>query len=74
MGGANESTNQLVPPQGCSWPGMDALMQAYHDTEWGVPTRAVDYFDVKGDIEAAFAPSRLRFVKAAARELCRSTI
>ena len=22
---------------GCSWPGNDELMQAYHDTEWGVP-------------------------------------
>lgn len=34
------------------------------EEQWGMPTRAVDYFDVKGDIEAAFAPSRLRFVKA----------
>ncbi len=22
----------------CTWPGNDPLMQAYHDTEWGVPT------------------------------------
>lgn len=22
---------------GCTWPGEDALMQQYHDTEWGVP-------------------------------------
>lgn len=22
---------------GCTWPGQDPLMQAYHDTEWGVP-------------------------------------
>lgn len=22
---------------GCTWPGSDALMQQYHDTEWGVP-------------------------------------
>ena len=22
---------------GCTWPGGDALMQQYHDTEWGVP-------------------------------------
>lgn len=21
----------------CDWPGSDALMRAYHDTEWGVP-------------------------------------
>ncbi len=21
----------------CTWPGNDALMQAYHDSEWGVP-------------------------------------
>lgn len=24
-------------PQRCSWAGSDALMQAYHDEEWGVP-------------------------------------
>lgn len=23
----------------CSWAGTDPLMQAYHDTEWGVPVR-----------------------------------
>jgi len=23
----------------CAWAGSDALMQAYHDTEWGVPER-----------------------------------
>lgn len=23
----------------CAWAGSDALMQAYHDTEWGVPLR-----------------------------------
>ena len=34
------------------------------DEQWGMPTRAVDFFDVKGDLEALFAPARLRFVKA----------
>lgn len=24
-------------PQGCTWPGEDALMLQYHDEEWGVP-------------------------------------
>jgi DNA-3-methyladenine glycosylase I len=24
-------------PQRCSWAGSDALMQSYHDEEWGVP-------------------------------------
>jgi phenylalanyl-tRNA synthetase beta chain len=33
------------------------------DEQWGMPTRAVDYFDVKGDLEALFAPRALRFVK-----------
>ncbi len=23
----------------CGWPGGDSLMQAYHDTEWGMPLR-----------------------------------
>ena len=34
------------------------------DEQWGVkPTRAVDYFDLKADVEALFAPRTLRFVK-----------
>jgi phenylalanyl-tRNA synthetase beta chain len=35
------------------------------DEQWGAPTRAVDYFDVKADVEALFAPRAVRFVKAA---------
>ncbi len=27
----------MTKPQSCPWPGEDALMQAYHDKEWGVP-------------------------------------
>ncbi|HDR9487297.1 TPA: phenylalanine--tRNA ligase subunit beta [Burkholderia aenigmatica] len=34
------------------------------DEQWGVATRAVDFFDVKGDLEALFAPAAARFVKA----------
>ncbi|WDD94407.1 phenylalanine--tRNA ligase subunit beta [Burkholderia sp. FERM BP-3421] len=34
------------------------------DEQWGAATRAVDYFDVKGDLEALFAPAVARFVKA----------
>jgi phenylalanyl-tRNA synthetase beta chain len=33
------------------------------DEQWGMPSRAVDYFDVKGDLEALFAPRSLRFAK-----------
>lgn len=33
------------------------------DEQWGAPSRAVDYFDVKADLEAMFAPVALRFVK-----------
>ncbi|CAH0172173.1 Phenylalanine--tRNA ligase beta subunit [Massilia sp. Bi118] len=33
------------------------------DEQWGQATRAVDYFDVKGDLEALFAPRTLRFSK-----------
>jgi phenylalanyl-tRNA synthetase beta chain len=33
------------------------------DEQWAAPTRAVDYFDVKADVEAMFAPRTLRFVK-----------
>ena len=34
------------------------------DEQWGQPTRAVDFFDVKADLEALFAPRQLRFTKA----------
>jgi phenylalanyl-tRNA synthetase beta chain len=37
------------------------------EEQWGAPSRAVDFFDVKGDIEALLAPtqaSAARFVKA----------
>ena len=34
------------------------------DEQWGVPARVVDYFDVKADVEAMFAPRTLRFLKA----------
>jgi phenylalanyl-tRNA synthetase beta chain len=34
------------------------------DEQWGAQTRAVDYFDVKGDLEALLAPAVARFVKA----------
>jgi phenylalanyl-tRNA synthetase beta chain len=33
------------------------------DEQWGQSSRAVDYFDVKADLEAMFAPLPLRFVK-----------
>jgi phenylalanyl-tRNA synthetase beta chain len=35
------------------------------DEQWGLPSRAVDYFDVKADLEAMFAPQTVRFVKIA---------
>jgi DNA-3-methyladenine glycosylase I len=28
-----------MTPHRCAWAGSDPLMQAYHDTEWGVPER-----------------------------------
>ncbi|MDY0960917.1 phenylalanine--tRNA ligase subunit beta [Massilia sp. CFBP9026] len=34
------------------------------DEQWGLATRAVDFFDVKADLEALFAPRQLRFTKA----------
>ncbi|GAB3544811.1 phenylalanine--tRNA ligase subunit beta [Noviherbaspirillum agri] len=34
------------------------------DEQWGQATRNVDYFDVKADLEALFAPVALQFVKA----------
>ncbi|HEX7634231.1 MAG TPA: phenylalanine--tRNA ligase subunit beta [Noviherbaspirillum sp.] len=34
------------------------------DEQWGLPTRNVDYFDIKADLEALFAPQSLRFTKA----------
>ena len=29
--------------------------------QWGVPTRAIDFYDVKGDVEALLAPREARF-------------
>jgi phenylalanyl-tRNA synthetase beta chain len=34
------------------------------DEQWGAATRAVDFFDVKADLEALFAPLAVRFAKA----------
>jgi phenylalanyl-tRNA synthetase beta chain len=34
------------------------------EEQWGMSTRLVDFFDVKGDVEALFAPRVVRFVKA----------
>jgi phenylalanyl-tRNA synthetase beta chain len=33
--------------------------------QWGVPTRNADFFDIKGDLEALFAPRTLGFEKLA---------
>jgi phenylalanyl-tRNA synthetase beta chain len=33
------------------------------DEQWGLETRDVDFFDVKADLEALFAPAQLRFAK-----------
>lgn len=32
--------------------------------QWGVPARNVDFYDVKGDIEALFAPAELKFTSS----------
>jgi phenylalanyl-tRNA synthetase beta chain len=40
------------------WGGADAL-------QWGRVERAVDFFDIKGDVEALLAPLHARFVAAA---------
>ncbi len=34
------------------------------DEQWGQPTRNADFFDLKADLEALFAPKSLRFTKA----------
>jgi len=34
------------------------------EEQWGVRERPVDFFDLKGDVEALFAPRQARFVKA----------
>ena len=33
--------------------------------QWGEPPRSVDFYDIKGDLEALFAPRALRFERAA---------
>ncbi len=34
------------------------------DEQWGVPTRQVDYFDIKGDVEELVSPLAVRFERA----------
>lgn len=34
------------------------------EDQWGMPARTVDFYDVKADLEALFAPASLRFVRA----------
>ncbi|TFV91676.1 phenylalanine--tRNA ligase subunit beta [Oxalobacteraceae bacterium OM1] len=34
------------------------------EEQWGLPTRNVDFFDAKADVEAMFAPRQVRFAKA----------
>lgn len=34
------------------------------EEQWGLPTCNVDYFDIKADLEALFAPKALQFVKS----------
>lgn len=51
---------------GISQPARVAAL-AYGSAEplqWGVKERAVDFFDVKGDVQALFAPRQLAFVPA----------
>ncbi len=38
------------------------------EEQWGNPTRTVDFFDVKGDLEALLAPAVARFMPASASE------
>jgi len=33
------------------------------EEQWGLPTRAVDFFDIKADLEALCAPRRVRFAR-----------
>jgi phenylalanyl-tRNA synthetase beta chain len=37
---------------------------ALAEEQWGQPSRNADYFDIKGDLDALFAPAALRFAKA----------
>lgn len=49
--------NQPMRVAGLAWGPAD-------QQQWGAKERAVDFFDVKGDVEALFAPRQLRFVAA----------
>jgi phenylalanyl-tRNA synthetase beta chain len=49
--------SQVMRLAGLAHGGANAL-------QWGAKDRAVDFFDVKGDIEALLAPSKARFIAA----------
>jgi phenylalanyl-tRNA synthetase beta chain len=48
---------------GCTQPMRVAALVAgpAQPEQWGVPTRSADFYDIKGDLEAVFAPRSLRF-------------
>jgi phenylalanyl-tRNA synthetase beta chain len=59
---------------GCFATGADSYVQHEHlagvcygqalPEQWGMPARNVDFYDVKGDVEALFAPAVLKFTAA----------
>lgn len=51
------------PVTGFRQPLMVAALAAgpVHREQWGAPARSVDFYDVKGDLEALFAPASLSF-------------
>jgi phenylalanyl-tRNA synthetase beta chain len=55
------------PVKGFSQPRRIAAIAAgsVWPEQWGSAARKVDFYDIKGDLEAIFAPSTLRFEKAA---------
>lgn len=69
--GAVFSKNEAVQDGPLSVAGFDQPKKvaalaygAVADEQWGQPNRNVDFFDVKADLEALFAPRTLRFAKA----------
>lgn len=53
---ANEDTGYRQPQRLAALAAGPALPE-----QWGTPTRAVDFYDLKGDLEAIFAPRQLAF-------------
>ena len=69
-------SSEGAPVDGFDQPVMLAALAAGPAVaeQWAVPTRAVDFYDVKSDLEALLAPARAEFVPVSTRLCIRGAV